>query len=345
MPTFIQEVYGPLFIGVMLNIMLYGVMFTQTYLYFNMYKDDRTWIKVFVIILFLLDTINTGFDISFVYDPLINRFGDIEALTKVTWIFVSDPVLTAIISVLVQLFFAWRVKVLTSNRLLVSVIVVCSITQFCGGTGTTIALWMVPEFTEFRKWKSIAIVWLGGAALADVLITTTLVWHLRKNRTGMPVTDDLVNKIILPADSGLRLLVHEVTVQTGLITALFAITDLTVYLAMPSGWHMMFNMPLAKLYTNSLMSTLNFRRIWKSASDGRQPLGQHPASGQRPIINANVLRSDGGVEIRNGRAPERIVIDVEQHEMIDVDMKDEHYPSATSFVSDDMNVESPASSV
>ena len=31
--------YGPMFIGVMLNIMLYGVMFTQTYMYFNMYKE------------------------------------------------------------------------------------------------------------------------------------------------------------------------------------------------------------------------------------------------------------------------------------------------------------------
>ena len=31
--------YGPMFIGVMLNIMLYGVMITQTYLYFTMYKE------------------------------------------------------------------------------------------------------------------------------------------------------------------------------------------------------------------------------------------------------------------------------------------------------------------
>ena len=30
--------YGPIFVGVVLNILLYGIMITQTYLYFNVYK-------------------------------------------------------------------------------------------------------------------------------------------------------------------------------------------------------------------------------------------------------------------------------------------------------------------
>lgn len=37
----------------------------------------------------------------------------------------------AIIATLVQLFFAWRVRVLTSNRLIVVAIVVCAIIQLC----------------------------------------------------------------------------------------------------------------------------------------------------------------------------------------------------------------------
>ncbi len=30
--------YGPIFIGVVFNIALYGIMVTQTYLYFQVYK-------------------------------------------------------------------------------------------------------------------------------------------------------------------------------------------------------------------------------------------------------------------------------------------------------------------
>ncbi len=30
--------YGPIFVGVVFNILLYGIMITQTYLYFNTYR-------------------------------------------------------------------------------------------------------------------------------------------------------------------------------------------------------------------------------------------------------------------------------------------------------------------
>ena len=69
-----------MFIGVMFNIMLYGVMVAQTYLYYNMYKErvspfpssgescllmeqvwvsDRTWMKIFVGVIHNLSLFNT----------------------------------------------------------------------------------------------------------------------------------------------------------------------------------------------------------------------------------------------------------------------------------------------
>lgn len=76
---------------------------------------------------------------------------------------------------------------------------------------------------------------------------------------------------------------YSVTVQTGMITAICAIIDLVLFLAsvssgqtvcgskdlltftptQPSGLHLIFNLPLSKLYTNSLMSSLNSRMGWK----------------------------------------------------------------------------------
>ena len=57
----------------------------------------------------------------------------------------------------------------------------------------------------------------------------------------------------------------------------------------------MFNVPLAKLYTNSLMSTLNSRRIWKAASNAERSFGPPVGSGQRHMFNVNVARGDGGI--------------------------------------------------
>ncbi|OSD07500.1 hypothetical protein PYCCODRAFT_619779 [Trametes coccinea BRFM310] len=301
--------YGPIFIGVIFNVLLYGIMITQTYLYFQMYKRDKNWIKLFVICLFVCDTVNCAFDIAFLYMPLVNEFGNVQALNVATWVFATDPAMTAIIAALVQSFFAWRVKVLTRSWVAVGLIAFCSFAQFCGGLGTAIAVGMIPEFVHFQKFQVIVIVWLAFSAVADTLITASLVWHLRRNKTGMPVTDDIINRIV------------RMTVQTGLVTALCAIIDLILFLATPAGLHLIFNLPLSKLYTNSLMSSLNTRHGWQydssqvlsSASQSREH-----SRGVMPMPrNVNIIQTD-----RIRRPQPQIFIDVEQHEMVDiVDMK------------------------
>ncbi|KAI0769910.1 hypothetical protein C8Q74DRAFT_1369157 [Fomes fomentarius] len=304
------DIYGPIFIGVVFNIALYGIMVTQTYLYFNVYRRDKIWMKILVFVLFFCDTLNCCFDVAFLYIPLVNNFGDTEKIIKADWIFATDPVMTAIIAALVQLFFAWRVKILTGHIFSVCVIVVSSVAQLCGGLGTSIAVGMIPEFTNFQKFKVIVIIWLAFSAVADTLITTALVWHLRKNKTGMVVTDGIINRII------------RLTVQTGLITALCAIIDLILFLIFPTGLHLIFNLPLSKLYTNSLMSSLNSRQGWQydSSTGVSQNRAEQPNGLTRPRnVNVNMLRSENG-----RRGPQEIYIDVESHEMVDVDAKPTH---------------------
>jgi hypothetical protein len=81
----------------------------------------------------------------------------------------------------VQLFFAWRVKVVTGNIWAVSLIVAMSVTtcrksffhyysrtvahsytlftSTVGGIGTAIATDMIVEFVDFMKFKVIVIIW------------------------------------------------------------------------------------------------------------------------------------------------------------------------------------------
>ena len=68
----------------------------------------------------------------------------------------------------------------------------------------------------------------------------------------------------------------------------------------PTGLHLAFNLPLSKLYTNSLMSSLNSRTGWQYDSSGlsaNRPDQQRGAIGgiQRPRnVNVNMLGSDNG---------------------------------------------------
>ncbi|TCD70890.1 hypothetical protein EIP91_001198 [Steccherinum ochraceum] len=317
------QTYGPIFIGVVFNIVLYGIMITQTFLYYTVYKRDRLWMKLFVAVLFVCDTLNSVFDLAFLYIPLVTKYGDVHELTYATWVFATDPAMTAIIALLVQMFFAWRVYVLTNSVTAVTFIVACSIGQWCGGMGTAIAVGMVPEFTHFQSFKAIVIVWLTCSAVADTAITIALVWHLRRHKTGFSPTDDAVNRII------------RLTVQTGLVTALCAIVDLILFLASPSGLHLIFNLPLSKLYTNSLMSSLNSRAGWQYGSQVGRSVNVNVAVGMEVDSGASserrrrmsVQKVSNGKDLGGSgafRKPQEVFIDVESHEMSDRDHEIEH---------------------
>ncbi|EEB93290.1 hypothetical protein MPER_08077, partial [Moniliophthora perniciosa FA553] len=53
------------------------------------------------------------------------------------------------------------------------------------------------------------------------------------------------------------------TLQTGLITAIWAMADLLSYMLSTTGTHLIFNYVLSKLFINSLLSSLNSRGGWK----------------------------------------------------------------------------------
>lgn len=40
--------HGPLFIGIIFSVFLYGITVTQSYLYYTTYKKDPKWLKILV---------------------------------------------------------------------------------------------------------------------------------------------------------------------------------------------------------------------------------------------------------------------------------------------------------
>jgi len=293
---------GPIFIGCMFNVCLFGVMITQVYLYFNTYKTDRRWMKCLVLFIFLADTVNAVFDLVYVYNSLVVHFGELKAISTATWVFSTDPAMTGIISTAVQLFFAWRVRVITNSNWFCAPIIFFAFAGLLGGIGTAIAVSMYPIFTQFVQFKVIVIIWLVASAVADVFIACILTYHLRKHKTGFQATDDIVNRII------------RVTVQTGAVTALCATMDLIFYLVDTSGNHLIFNIPLSKLYTNSMMSSLNSRGGWKFQRSNDL---EFTSTGN--VVSAK-SRTDVVQLSTNNTRPE-VFVTVESHEMADAEDK------------------------
>ncbi|KAL4079695.1 hypothetical protein J3A83DRAFT_4211780 [Scleroderma citrinum] len=205
-----------------------------------MYWDDRRWLKFFVSILFVLVTFQSVAYVYWLYIFLINHFGDSTYLLRLTWECALSAIIISIVGASVQLFYARRIWVLTRNFIVVFLIVVTSIT----GSAFAIA-------SSFVVLPLIVIVWLAAAAATDLLITSTLVWYLRRFKTGISSTDHIIDRMI------------RLSMQTGLPTTICAIFDLATFVAFGPNTHLIFSAPLIVLYTCSLMANLNARKDWK----------------------------------------------------------------------------------
>ncbi|KAF9038953.1 hypothetical protein BDZ89DRAFT_392024 [Hymenopellis radicata] len=298
-----EVAHGPMFIGGVLTILSFGISVTQTYIYWSTYRQrDRWFIKYFVALMFVADTVHTVGIVVYLYICLIKHFDDPVYLTTSTTAFEMEPALSGMISGMVQAFFGWRVKVLTGSWALFIVVELCSIAAFLMGIATALACHIVKFFADFQKFRTIVIIWLACATFADILITGSLVTHLRKHRTGFQHTDSHIDRII------------RLTVQTGLITAIWAFADLLVYLLDPTGMHLLLNCLLPKLYTNSLLSSLNSRGGWKfNDSDSLS------TSGKRSNANDIHLRRFGGAsEVVNlSQSRPEVFVHVESQEISD----------------------------
>ncbi|KAF9449123.1 hypothetical protein P691DRAFT_774907 [Macrolepiota fuliginosa MF-IS2] len=344
--------HGPMLIGTMFSIVLYGIIITQVYIYYTTYKKDPKWTKIFVFIIFFADTLNTVFNGVYMYQSLILHFDDPPFLERANWCFVTEPVTTAVIGMMVQLFFAWRILVLTRSRVMTAIVVAFSITGGVCGIVTGYEVTIHPVFSEFAATHGHVVTgWLAPAGAADIIITSTLVWYLvrsfpiQSDKTGFRESDLVIDRII------------RVTMQTGLLTSTVAIINLIVYLGdSHSGAHLLLNFPLCKLYSNSLVSSLNSRGGWQYGREG----SDRATSSSRDVgafqDKDNFVRSQGletahsgwdqdsifstrrgpidkarhlidSMRSTNKTKPE-VFVHVESHEMRDVGIQDKRPPIA-----------------
>lgn len=85
--------------------------------------------------------------------------------------------------------------------------------------------------------------WLLSTSVCDIVIAVSMVYYLRRIRSGVRSTTTLLTRII------------RASVETGLICATFAILDLSIFLSFPhNNYHVPMCMCLSKLYSNSLLA-------------------------------------------------------------------------------------------
>ncbi|KAJ3550486.1 hypothetical protein NM688_g5067 [Phlebia brevispora] len=247
------------YLGVAFASMLYGITCVQTYNYYQSSKSrsDQPTLKWLVAVLLLLDTLHQVFVVWSLYHYLIENFANPTAIITEVW------TVNAGIIVNVKFCFLRSGNLYGGPCLEVSVMPSVShnpwITGFCvptvGGSSVCdepqIQIYSQEVVTELiARLKTLGITALCTMAAADMSIAATMIFYLRRNRTGFRRSDNIISKLII------------LTVTTGTVTTCFTIADAIAYIAAPTTFYILFfTFTLSKLYINSLLTTLNTRDV------------------------------------------------------------------------------------
>ncbi|TDL19778.1 hypothetical protein BD410DRAFT_791643 [Rickenella mellea] len=267
----LDNTFGAMFIGLLIATGLYGILCLQCYLCFQQYPTDR-FAKSIVGTLWVLNTFHIVIIGHAVYGYLITNFSHPLALLDATWDITSHIVINSFIAYLVQLFFAHRVwKFTNRNIYLGGIVVILATVQFAFAVATTVKAFQLKAFSRLLEIKTTIASSLAITVACDVVVTGILCLYLNRSRTGFKRTDSLINNLIW------------YSVSTGLLPSIFATLQLITYFAMPNNFvNICFSLFLGKLYSNSLLATLNGRATTRAKwgmSDGNVQLSQLSSQG------------------------------------------------------------------
>jgi hypothetical protein len=241
---------GALFIGVVLSAIIYGITWQQGYAYYTIHGNkDRLFLKILVSLLMVLDSVNLAFAAHGSYIGSITNFGDYAADAHLTWSIPSIGITGMFLEVLIQHFYAYRVYRLSKGSFYMPVfIVVLSLTAFSFGQFFCIRMTITPTRAEAHSELRFFIASVAMQVACDLIITTSMVCYLLKNRTSIPRTDSVLNALAL------------YTISCGTLTAVSAIACLITASVFQHNWiYIPFYILQVRLYSCSFMSVLNSR--------------------------------------------------------------------------------------
>ncbi|KAF5373386.1 hypothetical protein D9757_009765 [Collybiopsis confluens] len=245
-PTVI-EVYTPFFVGTFLNIFLYGIAVTQMYTYYRTSKNDKLWMRLLILYLFVLETVNSFLDIGLVFEPLLLNFGNKDVIATSPWserqlhcldedlilTFVLvllalrlDGVTTALISTPVQIFMAYRIHVIMETiipAVIVSMLAISSLSadpcRYAQFSHILIGL----LYKAGSVWLAIAVSQSPQYAKFDDFRAAPSLWLISSAVADIAIACCLVYGLSKKRTG----------FATGSLTALTALIDVIVFLSVP----------------------------------------------------------------------------------------------------------------
>ncbi|KAF7290274.1 hypothetical protein MIND_01341200 [Mycena indigotica] len=328
-PSDIAFITGPTMLGICLNWGFMGVLAAQTYFYHVHFPDDRLLVKSLVYGLAMLDVLQTAMITADAFHWFCFGFGDMAQLNETFLNSWDVPFLDALIALVVQAFYCWRIYFIRQTILVPLGIFLISIAQCVGGIATAVKAHRLGRLSLIPTEVFEQTLWLVSGAVADVAIAVTLAWALLyKRTTTLPRTKSIISRVI------------RLTVETNALTAGCAVLALIIFWGAPK--HPTLVVPptaiIGKLYTNCLIAVFNNRAIEPIRSGPRvsatapaqSRTNNHAMHSVQFAIDAEHGARAGGVSVSDGSAAEGVKVHVvrEMELTYDPETELEDFPKA-----------------
>ncbi|KAL4081991.1 hypothetical protein V8B97DRAFT_144516 [Scleroderma yunnanense] len=227
----VDATFGAYLLGVIISAILYGVTVVQTSYYYAGYPADPWHIKFLVLAVFISDTIHQAL------------------ITHSAYIYLVEVLFNAITAFLVQCFLTMRVYRLSNKNIIATLTVMTVVlAEFIMSLIYVSKAINFETFVQLAQLKALSSAINATTAASDVMIAGCLCYLLQKSRTGFR-----------------RLIIF--SVNTGLLTSILAISSLITISVWPNAFiYISFYFCLGRMYCNSLLATLNARRIIRGDS-------------------------------------------------------------------------------
>ncbi|KAJ7439077.1 hypothetical protein B0H11DRAFT_2293592 [Mycena galericulata] len=277
-PSFAQ-LFGPVFWGFCVALILCGVSILQGYLYFTRY-NDKLWIWLLAAGMLTLDFVSMALISQSMYYYMLPHFGSFAPLNAVTTELTVECLISALLTFTSQMYFAFQLFMIRREGLIARVangfVVTLAVIGLAGGIGCAIIMSIFPHEIFANRNHTFAIlagISKGFGAAADIVATIAMCTFLKAADTGINRTSSMLKHIMhLFVNRGILVTAAQIL----LLVMFFATSNHLYWLAV--------HINTTKLYVNTFFAMLNARNSVRSTSGQASRMGDSTNHGGVSMI-------------------------------------------------------------
>ncbi|KAL5514860.1 hypothetical protein ACEPAG_2176 [Sanghuangporus baumii] len=219
------------------------------FFYENPSRVDRLCEKLYVFLIWVLDTVHQALILKTLYVYFVREFGNFQYLNHLQRSLIDIAILTAVIDAMVQIIFVRRAWHLSEKNRILAVALIAAV---LGQVAVTLVYFgQVFNLTQLTQLQNVFITERITNAIVfftDIFIVIVLVYLLWRHRTDSKRGDTVVKRLI------------KYTISTGLITGIWGLLSLIFVEALPNTFvYLIADLTIPKLYINCMLTLLNAR--------------------------------------------------------------------------------------